>query len=167
MYRKQFLLPEGKAHYLFRAGRGVFIVLDSEEGKGRIKDGQLQWLREILESSNPAFKLAFLHRPLFLPVDSFKRGSAMDRYPSDRDKLHQFFVKVKMQAVFAGDDHRYDRQEKDGILYIISGGGGAPLHPFKERGGYFHYVWVSVLADRIEGEVVDLEGQVRDKFVIK
>ena len=91
----------------------------------------------------------------------------MDKYPSDRDQLHQLFLKAKMNAIFAGDDHRYDRREKEGILYIISGGGGAPLHPFKERGGYFHYVWVSVHADRIEGEVVDLEGEVRDRFTIK
>jgi hypothetical protein len=91
----------------------------------------------------------------------------MDKYPSDRDQLHQFFVKARMNAVFAGDDHRYDRREKDGVLYIISGGGGAPLHPFKESGGYYHYVWVSIQTDRMEGEVVDLEGQVRDRFVIK
>jgi 3',5'-cyclic AMP phosphodiesterase CpdA len=167
MYRRQFLLPEGKAYYSFRAGGGVFIILNSEKGKGRISDEQLQWLREILESSNHTFKLVFLHRPLFLPVDSFKRGGCMDKYPSDRDQLHQLFVKAQANAVFAGDDHRYDRREKEGILYIISGGGGAPLHPFKERGGYFHYIWVSVQADRIEGEVVDLEGEVRDRFVIK
>jgi len=167
MYRRQFLLPEGKACYSFRAGGGVFIILDSEKGKGRISDEQLQWLRDILESSTHTFKLVFLHRPLFLPVDSFKRGGGMDKYPSDRDQLHQLFLKAKMNAVFAGDDHRYDRREKEGILYIISGGGGAPLHPFKERGGYFHYVWVSVQADRIEGEVVDLEGEVRDRFTIK
>ena len=167
MYRRQFLLPEGKAHYSFRAGGVVFIILNSEKGKGRISNEQLQWLREILESSNHAFKLVFLHRPLFLPADSFKRGGGMDKYPSDRDHLHQLFLKAKMNAVFAGDDHRYDRREKEGILYIISGGGGAPLHPFKERGGYFHYVWVSVQADQIEGEVVDIEGQVRDRFVIE
>ncbi|MBM4339892.1 MAG: hypothetical protein FJ110_10135 [Deltaproteobacteria bacterium] len=167
MYNKQFVLPEGKAYYSFHVGQGFFIILDSENGKGRISDDQRHWLKEIMESSDFTFKLAFLHRPLFLPADSFKRGSTMDKYPSDRDQLHQFFVKAKVNAVFAGDDHRYDRREKDGIVYIISGGGGAPLHPFKERGGYFHYVWVSIQTDWIEGEVVDLEGQVRDRFVIK
>jgi hypothetical protein len=29
------------------------------------------------------------------------------------------------------DDHRYDRREKDDILYIITGGGGAPSMPSK------------------------------------
>ncbi|MDI7260684.1 MAG: metallophosphoesterase [Thermodesulfobacteriota bacterium] len=167
MYRKQFLLPEKRTYYAFRAGGSLFIILDSEKGKGKISDEQRQWLREILGSSSHAFKLVFLHRPLFLPADSFKKGRGMDKFPFDRDQLHQLFVEAKVNAVFAGDDHRYDRREKDGILYIISGGGGAPLHPFKERGGYFHYLWVFVQADRIEGEVVDLEGEVRDRFVNK
>ena len=57
------------------------------------------------------------------------------------------------------------------ILEIISrrknGGGGAPLSAFKERGGYFHYVWMSVQREKMEGEVVDLEGQIQDRFVIE
>ncbi|OGP78135.1 MAG: hypothetical protein A2V86_03045 [Deltaproteobacteria bacterium RBG_16_49_23] len=167
IYRKQFLLPEGKTYYSFRAGRGLFVILDSEKGKGRISEDQFQWLKDTLGSTDPGFKWVFLHRPLFLPADSFKRGRGMDRYPSDRDQLHRLFVKAKVDAVFAGDDHRYDRREKDGILYIITGGGGAPLHPFKEWGGYFHYVWASVQTDQIEGEVVDPEGQIRDRFIIK
>ena len=69
--------------------------------------------------------------------------------------------------VLAGDDHRYDRREKDDILYIITGGGGAPLTALTERGGYFHYVWVTVYRGGIEGEVVDLERQVKDRFVIE
>jgi hypothetical protein len=72
-----------------------------------------------------------------------------------------------VKAVFEADDHRYDRREIDGLLYVISGGGGAPLTSFKERGGYFHYVWISVQKGKMEGEVVDLEGQIQDKFVIE
>ncbi len=72
-----------------------------------------------------------------------------------------------MKGVFAADDHRYDRSEKDGILYVISGGGGAVLTFLKEMGGYFDCVWVSVQKEKIEGEGVDLEGQIQDKFVIE
>jgi hypothetical protein len=34
-------------------------------------------------------------------------------------------------------------------------------------GGYFNYVWISVQNEKIEGEAVDLEGQVQDRFVIE
>ena len=127
LYRKQFPLPEGKTYYAFRAGGVFFVILDSEEGRGRIINEQLAWLENILSSSQETFKLVFIHRPLFLPVDSLKRGRAMDRYPAERDALHQLFLKTNVKAVFEADDHRYDRMEKDRILYVITGGGGAPL----------------------------------------
>jgi hypothetical protein len=91
----------------------------------------------------------------------------MDRYPVERDALHQFFLKTNVKAVFQADDHRYDRMEKDHIVYVIAGGGGAPLTSFKERGRFFHYVRISAQQERIEGEVVDLEGEIQDRFVIK
>ena len=167
LYRKQFLLPEGKTYYAFRAGGTLFVVLNSEEESGRIIGAQLSWLENILSSSKETFKLVFLHRPLFLPIDSLKKGRAMDRHPHDRDALHRLFLKTDVKAVFEADDHRFDRMEKDHILYVITGGGGAPLASLKERGGFFHYVWTSVRNGRIEGEAVDLEGQVRDRFMIE
>lgn len=167
MYRKQFILPEGKTYYAFRAGGGIFIILDSEKGKGRIVDDQWLWLESILSSSNERFKLVFLHRPLFLPMDSLKIGKAMDKYPFDRDELHRLFLRTGVKAVFAADDHRYDRRGKDNILYLITGGGGAPIYAFKDQGGYFHYVWISVGKGKVEGEVVDLEGQIQDRFAIE
>jgi len=91
----------------------------------------------------------------------------MDKYPIERDDLHWLFLKNKVRAVFEADDHRYDRREQDGILYLISGGGGAPLTSLKEKGGFFHYVWISAQKEKIEGEVVDLEGQIKDSFVIE
>ncbi|NWF94358.1 MAG: metallophosphoesterase [Syntrophaceae bacterium] len=136
MYRKQFSLPEGKTYYTFRAGGGLFVILDSEAGKGRIVDDQRSWLEKILSSSEERFKFVFLHRPLFLPIDSLKRGRAMDRYPLDRDELHRIFLRNGVKAVFAGDDHRYDRIEKEKILYLISGGGGSPIYAFKDQGGF-------------------------------
>jgi hypothetical protein len=167
LYREQFHLPGEKTYYEFRVGGILFVILDSEMGRGRIINEQLSWLDDILLSSKERFKLVFLHRPLFLPIDSLKKGRAMDRYPLDRDALHRLFLKTNVKAVFEADDHRYDRMEKDHILYIITGGGGAPLASLKERGGFFHYVWISVRNGRIEGEVVDLEGRIQDRFVIE
>ena len=59
-------------------------------------------------------------------------------------------------------------EERKRVFSISSPEAGEGLSPpLKERGGYFHYVWISVLKERIEGEVVDVEGQIQDKFVIK
>ena len=167
IFRKQFQLPEEKPYYSFHVGTVLFVVLDSEEGRGKILEEQWTWMEDVLSSSSEPFKLAFIHRPLFPPIDSMKRGRAMDRYIRERDNLHRLFVKTGVRMVFAGDDHRYDRRQKDGILYIITGGGGSPIYALKDRGGYFHYVWISVESGKVRGEVIDLEGQIRDQFVIE
>lgn len=166
-YRNQFRLPGGKTYYSFRAGECLFIALDSEKGSGMILEEQWSWLEENLYNSPGTCKIVMLHRPLFLPIDSFKAGRTMDRFPSHRDNLHRLFTKTGVTMVLAGDDHRYDRREKDRILYIITGGGGSPLAALKGRGGYFHYVWVTVYREGLEGVVVDQEKQVRDRFAIK
>ncbi len=167
IYRKQWSLPGGKTYYAFRAGKILFIVLDSEEGKGRIIKEQRAWLEDILSSSAETSKFVFLHRPLFLPKYSLKTGRGLDKYPPERDDLHQLFVKTGVKAVLAGDDHRYDRTEKDGILYLISGGGGALPGAPRGSGGYFHYIWISVQKGRVEAEAVDLDGKVQDRFIIE
>jgi predicted phosphodiesterase len=167
LYREQFQLPGEKTYYAFRAGGVLFVILDSETGKGKILNEQMSWLVETLSSSEERFKLVFIHRPLFVPMDSLKRGRVMDKYPLERDLLHRLFLRTGVKAVFEGDDHRYERMEKDGILYLITGGGGAPLASFKMRGGFFHYVWISAQQEKVEGEVVDLDGRTRDKFVIE
>jgi hypothetical protein len=166
IYRGQFQLPDGKTYYSFQAGGGLFVILNSERGKGKIIHDQWSWLKNLLSSSKARFKMVFLHRPLFPPRDSFKWGRTMDRYPTERDKLHQLFLDTGVRAVFSGDDHRYDRREIDRIFYLITGGGGAPIYAFKENGGYFHYVWITIEKGRIRGEVVDLEGEVQDRFTI-
>ena len=167
LYRKQFVLPEGRTYYAFHAGGCLFVILDSEKGKGKILDEQWTWLGQTLSSSGERLKLAFIHRPLFLPTGSLKTGRAMDKYPVERDRLHQLFVKTGVKGVFEADDHRYDREERDQIVYVITGGGGAPIYTLKDRGGYFHYVWISVQGGRMEGEVVNLSGQIQDRFVIE
>jgi len=166
IYRRQFILPEGKTYYAFQTGGALFVILDSEKGKRKILGDQWSWLKDILSSSDTPLKMVFIHRPLFLPEDSLKLGKAMDKHPLARDDLHQLFVKTKVKAVFQGDDHRYGRMAKDQILYIITGGGGAPIYALKDTGGYFHYVWVSIKKGRVEGEVVDLDGQIQDRFGI-
>lgn len=167
IYQKQFILPKKQTFYAFQAGGALFVILDSEKGKGKIVDHQWSWLEDTLTSSNDSLKLVFLHRPLFLPMDSLKLGKGMDKDPFARDHLHRLFLKTKVKAVFAGDDHRYDRREEDNILYVITGGGGAPIYALKDKGGYFHYIWVSVESGKMEAEVVDLDGQIQDRFVME
>jgi acid phosphatase type 7 len=166
MFRRLFTLPDGHTYYAFETGAGSFVVLDSEMEKGKITGDQRGWLEKVLSFTEKP-KFVFLHRPLFPPEGSLKRGKAMDRNPADRDNLHRLFASSGVKAVFAADDHRYHRQERDRISYVITGGGGAPVYASRRAGGFYHYIWVSVHDQELDAEVVDLEGEAQDRFTLR
>lgn len=146
----------GALHYSFDRGDSHFIILDSEVvgETRRITGDQLEWLKEDLAKARAAHhKFVFLHRPLY-PVDGHM-GDCLDRYPEDRNALHSLFVRNRITVVFAGHEHLFDSQVKNGVRYVITGGGGAPLYPsLQGKGDYHHFVVVSVAGDKVEMKLV-------------
>ena len=77
--------------------------------------------------------------------------------------------KHKVTAVLAGHDHNYQRHVKNGIQYIVTGGGGAPLAPAdsalpgditKKVVSVEHYVTIKVEGNRAHMQVIALDGSV-------
>ena len=84
--------------------------------------------------------------------------------------------------VAAGHIHNYERQEQDGIVYLVSGGGGArPYEVVRDAAdryagpGFpnFHYLRFTLAGERLSAEMVRLEDygaarpahfEVRDRF---
>ena len=166
-YKAQVDLPGHELYYSFVAGNSLFIVLDSYitgEDK-RITGEQLKWLEQVLAASKQKHTFVFVHHPLYPEKGKGKHhGNSLDRYKVERDRLHALFMKHKVTAVLAGHEHLYLRKNIDGVTYIITGGGGAPLYAKDEDGGFHHYVLVTVDGDKVSGEVVDVSGKVRDRF---
>jgi 3',5'-cyclic AMP phosphodiesterase CpdA len=166
-FREQVDLPGNELYYSFVAGNSLFVVLDSyrDDHERRINGEQLTWLEDILLQSDKKHKFVFLHHPLYTePGKGRHAGDCLDEYPKDRDRLEALFVKAKVNAVFAGHEHFYQRKTIDGITYVITGGGGAPLVGREGEGGFHHFVLVTVNGDKVSGEVVDVNGKVRDRF---
>jgi 3',5'-cyclic AMP phosphodiesterase CpdA len=166
-YKAQVDLPGNELYYSFRAGNSLFIVVDSnvkgEEKK--ITGEQFLWLEQVLAGSKEKHKFIFVHHPLYSEAGKGKHnGNSLDRYKDERDRLHRLFVKDKVTAVFAGHEHIYIRRNVDGVRYIITGGGGGPLYAKDEDGGFHHFVRMTVDGSKVSGEVVDLNGKVRDRF---
>lgn len=154
---QEFFAKElGAPYYSFDYGGSHFVVLDSElvGEAGRITGKQLEWLKEDLEKSRAArHKFVFFHRPMYA-VDGHL-GRCLDMYPDDRDALHALFVRSRITAVFAGHEHLFHEQVKNGVRYIITGGAGAFLYPSIKGGGDFHhFIVVSVDGDKVEMKVV-------------
>jgi 3',5'-cyclic AMP phosphodiesterase CpdA len=164
VYRRE----TGQAPYhSFAEETDQFIILSSEipGSEGRIGGKQLVWLQgELRKPFRNRF--VFVHRPPF--PSTFGKGYGLDRFPGDRDQLHRLFVESKVRAVFAGHEHLYNREEKDGIMYVITGGGGARLLTFSEEyGGFYHYVLAKRSNEGYLFTVFDIGGNKRDQFSIK
>jgi len=166
-YKEQVNLPGNELYYSFTAGNSLFVVLDSYiKGEDKkITGEQFKWLEKVLVASKQQHKFAFVHHPLFPEAGKGKHhGNCLDRYKEERDRLQALFVKHGVAMVFLGHEHVYLRKTVDGIPHIIAGGGGAPLYATDEEGGFYHYVLVTVDGDRVSGEVVDVNGKIRDRF---
>lgn len=131
-------------YYSFDVGAYHFVILDTEEPgrEGRIAGAQRTWLkRDLAQNRHAALTFITLHRPLF-PVDGHI-GSSLDVNIPERDALHRLFVQEGVDCVFAGHEHLYHRQQRDGVDYIITGGAGAPLYAKPRAGGFYHYLLVT------------------------
>jgi hypothetical protein len=89
-----------------------------------------------------------MHRPLF----SWFQG---DFNPDDAVRLQDLFRTQPVRAVFAGHDHFYAEEERDGVRYFTVGGGGGTLYAQPPQGGYSHYLLVHVDGERFDVEVID------------
>jgi len=137
-----------RLYFSFDRGGSHFIILNTEVPgqESRIADQQRIWLKkDLAAAANAAHIFIALHRP-FYPVGAH-RGDSLDMYPTERDGLHRIFAQHRVTCVFAGHEHLYNRQTRDGVTYIITGGGGAPLYAEPEDGGFYHFL--SVKADRL------------------
>lgn len=166
-YKAQVDLPGKEVYYSFVAGNSLFVVLDSYiKGEDKkITGEQFAWLERTLASSRQRHKFVFVHHPLFPePGRGKHHGNSLDRYPGERDRLHALLKRQGATMVFSGHEHLYLRRIVNGIPYIIAGGGGAPLYTDDLNGGFHHYIYVTVDGEKVSGEVVDVNGKVRDRF---
>jgi hypothetical protein len=93
-----------------------------------------------------------------------------------RDDFHDLFVQYDVDIVFSGHDHQYYRALRDGIYYVITGGGGAPLYGIDETAPHWqagdvgnsvhHYCHVEVTLTHVHITVYMTDGTAIDSFSI-
>ncbi len=128
-YEQRFTasFPSGnKLYYSFDKANCHFIALAVDENTEYGPDSpQYKWLIKDLEESakhKPTHTFVFFHVP---PYSIGSHGSDLDV----RKVLCPVFQKYGVRAVFNGHDHNYYHTTRDGITYLVSGGGGAALYP--------------------------------------
>lgn len=118
-------------YYSFNWGNAHFAILDTDLGNAAPSElarqtywkEQTEWLADDLQKNQ---KAAFLfvagHHPPMTAVAS--RQGDNPHMIALTPMLEQYHV----TAAFFGHDHNYQHYLKNGIHYVITGGGGAPLY---------------------------------------
>ncbi len=167
LYKDEVDLPGNKLYYSFTVNNALFIFLDSNiPGQDRrITGDQYKWLEQVLSGSSEKNKFVFVHHPLYPEKGrGHHYGGSLDKYPEERDRLESLFKKFKVTIVFTGHEHLYLRKIVDGVMHIITGGGGASLYAGEARGGFYHFILITVDEERVKGEVIDIRAGVKDTF---
>lgn len=137
----------GPAYYSFTYGNIHFIVLDSSTGG--LDDAQYGWLEEDLKNHQVETIIVFTHVP---PFDPRPGESHAFNSPDERDVFLDLMKRYGVDRVYASHIHSYFREEKEGVPYVISGGGGAYL----VSSGFYHYIDVEVDGGEIREKVVKI-----------
>jgi hypothetical protein len=163
IYRRRY----GPLYYSFDHKGSHFVVLctDIPGERGSIGPEQLAWLRIDLAASSWAdHRFVFLHRPLWYRGGRSRGIELSESWMAD---VHPLLVEHEVDTVFAGHDHFYEFREEDGVRYVITGGGGAPLYRPPALGGFRHFLEVRVAREERPEIVVVERGKTHPQDVAR
>ncbi len=166
-YYRYFSFPNGDGQrYSFDWGTAHIAVLDTNEFGKDPFDQEVSWLRDDLARNTKPLVFVAFHHPLYTAVEN-RRGSAAKLASTLEPVLQQ----ARVTAVFGGHDHDYQHHLKDGIHYVVAGGGGAPLYDGSAIRGLTvklakieNFVRIRVSGNQAHVEAIDIEGRLLDSF---
>ncbi|MBN1880992.1 MAG: metallophosphoesterase [Deltaproteobacteria bacterium] len=167
-FASRFSLPGGVTWYAADVSDMRFLVLDSNASLSPTSP-QYRWLTDELSSADARYLCVVLHHPIY--------NSTAGGHVEDEKKLipsiEGILIDSGVDLVFSGHVHAYERLEKSGVIYVISGGGGAGLYRQVERSNCsavyemkHHYVRIFHKDDGLVVEAVALDGSVIDSFTV-
>jgi hypothetical protein len=173
-YFGTFFLKDA-SYYSFNWGNAHFAVINSDIGNvatgQRAKDAfwaaQTRWLEDDLDrNQKAAYRFVVAHHPPFTAV-----ASRQGQNPH-MTALVPMFEKYRVSAAFFGHDHNYQHYLKNGIHYVVTGGGGAPLYDVDKPApgitqkvvSIENFVKVSADSTGLHVEAIAIDGRSLDKF---
>ena len=115
---------------------------------------ELAWIEADLTASTRPLKFVFMHVPAVMPYPVPSESALQGGGP----EFVALMAKYHVTAVYAGHLHAYSRTEQDGVTYVITGGGGEPLHLPAFLGGSYHYVRVEIRGSVATDSIIGLAG---------
>lgn len=125
-YYKFVSQPGNEAWFSFNYGNAHFTIFDSNQD---YKPGseQYKWIAADLaskEAQDATWRFVLKHHP------EFSEGWDAPGYTGEKDltdNLVPLYEKYKVDMVFHGHTHDYERGQLNGVTYVLTGGGGSKL----------------------------------------
>lgn len=144
----------GADNCAFDAGPLRMVILNN--AWGFVGEPQFEWLNEVLSGKHP-FTFVCCHKPVFeLRSGPFYAMETREH----ADRLHELFRSRAVTAVLSGHIHSLLHDQRDGVTYIVSGGGGSKLTSPDDQ---YHYLTVDVAEHEITLRALSLERQASEK----
>jgi len=174
-YFQRFPHLQQRRWYSVRYGNCYLLILDSESDvlRGSV---QWRWLEAQLDQLPEEIDFVFvvLHHPPFTRSSKHAPDGGHSARGQEKRLGRMIEGRAKgMRAqviVIAGHIHNYERYERNGLMYVVTGGGGAepylpkrfPKDFYTQPGPTYHYCKLTIDQQKLRFEMVKLEGDGRD-----
>jgi 3',5'-cyclic AMP phosphodiesterase CpdA len=164
--KKYFGFPVEQTWFQTTYGNVQFLFLDStrllykwikgKQIKKTLKDiendEQFHWLEDELIKSKLRWRIVVMHHHIF-SSGLFGIDNLLEQ------TLVPLLEKNAVDLVLCGHEHNYERSVKNGITYVLTGGGGSYLRPVnvnknpyqKSAAAEFHHVRITVEGNQLVG----------------
>ena len=170
-------LGETELYYSFDSNGIHFIFLNTaqewDEEDYTCPTAQMTWLEDDLAGNHEFIVVSFHYPAWSIRADRPDRWATAE---SIRETFHDMFVEYGVDIVFNGHDHLYYRTVRDGIYYVVTGGGGAPLAEIQKEWtvwqtgdvGFsdYHYCVAKPTNGFLEVDVFLLNGTIADSYTV-
>jgi len=167
-------LPGNESWFAFDYGNSRFIFLDSEVSTSTSID-QYNWLVSELnrpETQQAAFRIVCFHRPPYVNVWN---GGGYTGEPFVRTDWVPLLAQKNVDIAISGHQHSYQRGATNGVVYVVSGGGGGTIDtqivaawPFVQvEYSQYHFDIMEVNGPRLSWETYNTDNQLLDMFTLQ
>ena len=157
------VLGSPRRYYAVARGPLRVIVLDANDPGD---PAQLRFLRRQLRAAREPARIVALHQPVYTSGLHGPSATAQRLWAP-------LFRSGGVALVLQGHNHMYERLQVDGVTYVTTGGGGAPLYPcvrpargLRECALAHHFLAVTASARRISLRAVSPRGVTLDRIAI-
>jgi hypothetical protein len=182
------VFPELRGRRWYSVALGSKVLALSLDSDASLLAGSEQrlWLEGELVAQDPRVRLVLivLHHP---PVADLQTDAMANHNPRPNEQaLADYLATIAPQSharmvVIAGHIHNYERFLRDGIHYLVSGGGGAAPYPVERTAAdlyrdtefpNYHYLRFELRANTVVGEMIRYRPgdaaagpwQIKDRF---